>query len=153
MSSFGEFLETVEESSRGFVSELNGFLAEHGCECKLKTAKSGYVVSYVRGDSKKTLMNFVMRKSGTQARIYAAHAGEYGDFLDSLPEKAKSKIIKAPDCRKFSDPNTDARCPGGYAFVMDGEVYRKCRNNAFLFPLSEENNSFIREFLEKELGS
>lgn len=28
MISFGEFLETVEESNRGFVSEINGFLAE-----------------------------------------------------------------------------------------------------------------------------
>jgi len=152
MSTFGEFLETVEESNRGFVSELNDFLAEHGCGCGIKTAKSGFVVSYVRGDNKKTLMNFVMRKSGTQARIYAAHSGSYGDFLDTLPEKVKSKTKKSNDCRKLTGTGDDPRCTGGYEFTMDGEVYRKCRNNAFLIPLSEENNPFIRKLLEKELA-
>lgn len=152
MSDFKEFLETVEESNRDFVSELNDFLLENGCECKLKTAKSGFVVSYIRGDNKKTLLNFVMRKSGTQARIYAVHSGEYGDFLDTLPEKVKSKAKKSPDCRKLNGTGDDPHCTGGYEFTMDGEIYRKCRNNAFLIPLSEENNPFIRQFLEKELN-
>lgn len=151
MSDFGEFLKTVEEGNRGFVSELNDFLLENGCECKIKTAKSGYVVSYLRGDNNKTLLNFVMRKSGTQARIYAAHSGEYGDFLDTLPEKVKSKTKKSVDCRKLTGAGDDPHCTGGYEFTMDGEVYKKCRNNAFLIPLSEENNTFIREFLEREL--
>lgn len=151
MSDFKEFIETVEESNRDFVSQLNDFLLENGCECKIKTAKSGFVVSYLRGDSKKTLLNFVMRKSGTQARIYAAHSGEYGEFLDSLPEKVKIKVKKSTDCRKLNGTGEDPHCTGGYEFTMDGEVYRKCRNNAFLIPLSEENNGFIREFLEREL--
>lgn len=151
MSNFGEFLETVGESSRDFVSQLNAFLLEKGCKCSLKTAKSGFVVSYVRGDNNKMLLNFVMRKSGTQARIYAAHSGEYGDFLDTLPEKVKSKTKKSTDCRKLNGTGDDPHCTGGYEFTMDGEVYRKCRSNAFLIPLSEENNGFIREFLEREL--
>lgn len=152
MSTFEEFLETVEESSRDFVSELNGFLEEKGCKRVIKTAKSGFVVSYIRGDTKKTLLNFVMRKSGIQARVYAVHAGEYGDFLDTLPQNVKSKTIKAPDCRKLLGVGDDHNCSGGYEFVMDGKVYRKCRNNAFLIPLSEENNPFIRGMLEKELS-
>lgn len=151
MSDFKDFLETVEESNRGFVSQFHDFLLENGCECKIKTAKSGFVVSYLRGDSKKTLLNFVMRKSGTQARIYAAHSGEYGDFLDTLPEKVKNKAKTSTDCRKLNGTGEDPHCTGGYEFTMDGEVYRKCRNNAFLMPLSEENNPYIREFLEREL--
>ena len=152
MSNFEEFLETVGENNRGFVSELDAFLLKNGCECKIKTAKSGFVVSYLRGDTKKTLLNFVMRKSGVQARIYAAHAGEYGDFLDTLPEKVKNKTKKSSDCRKLTGTGDDPKCSGGYEFTMDGEVYQKCRNNAFLIPLSDENNPFIRKFLEKELG-
>ncbi len=151
MSTFNEFLETVEERNRQFVSEINTFLEENGCACKIKSAKSGFVVSYVRGDTKKTLMNFVMRKSGTHARIYAARSGEYGDFLDTLLPEIKARIKKANDCRKFVDPNTDSRCEGGYMFTMDGEVYKKCRNSAFFIPLSDENNLFIKKFLEKEL--
>lgn len=152
MSTFEEFLATVNESERGFVSGLDGFLTENGCECMIKSAKSGFVVSYVRTDTKKTLMNFVMRKSGLQARIYAVHAGKYGDFLDTLPEKVKSKTKKSTDCRKLNGTGDDPKCSGGYEFTMDGEVYRKCRSNAFLIPLSKENDPFIREFLEKELG-
>lgn len=152
MSAFEEFLEMVGEGERGFVSELNDFLTENGCAVKIKSAKSGYVVSYLRGDDKKTLMNFVMRKSGVQARIYAVHAGEYGDLLDTLPDKMKARIRKANDCRKFADPNADSRCPGGYRFTMDGEVLEKCRNVTFFFPIEDANRPFIKKLLEKELG-
>lgn len=152
MSTFNEFLEMVEESNRQFVSEINDLLVNKGCTCNIKTAKSGFVVSYVRGDNKKTLMNFVMRKSGTHARVYAAHAGEYGELLDTLPEKIKSKVKKSNDCRKLVGTGDDPKCPGGYEFTIDGEVYRKCRNNAFLIPLSEENAPFVKKLLEKELG-
>lgn len=152
MSTFEEFLVSVEERNRALVSVLNDFLSGKGCKCVVKQAKSGFVVSYLRGDTGKTLLNFVQRKSGTQARIYAAHAGEYGDFLDTLPEKVKSKTIKSSDCRKLTGTGDDPKCSGGYEFTMDGKVYQKCRNNAFLIPLSEENHPFIRKFLEKELG-
>lgn len=149
MSTFEDFLETVGEDNRKFAEELNEFLLANGCGRYIKDAKSGPVVTYLH--DKKTLLNFVQRKSGTQARIYAAHAGEYGDFLDTLPEKLKNKTKKASDCRKLTGTGDDPKCPGGYEFTMDGGVYQKCRNNAFMIPLSEENNPFIRKFLEKEL--
>lgn len=151
MSDFALFLETVTDSERGFVSELNAFLTENGCELKIKSAKSGFVVSYLRPDDKKTLLNLVMRKSGIQARIYAVHAGEYGDFLDTLPKKVKEKTKKASDCKKLNGTGCDPKCPGGYEFAMDGAVYQKCRSNAFMIPLSAENDPFIKEFLEREL--
>ncbi len=150
MSTFEEFLETVGENDRGFISGTHGFLLENGCDCVVKNAKMGIYVTYVR--QKRTLLNLVRRKSGIQARIYAAHAGEYGDFLDTLPEKVKNKTKKSNDCRKLIGTGDDPRCTGGYEFTMDGEVYRKCRNNAFLIPLSEENYPFIKKFLEKELA-
>lgn len=153
MSAFEEFLETVGESERGFVCDINALLEENGCAVKIKPAKSGYVVSYLRDDTKKTLMNFVMRKSGVQARIYAAGAGEYGDLLNALPDKMKARIRKANDCRKLTGTGDDPKCPGGYEFTMDGEVFQKCRNNAFLIPVSEENYPFILKILEKELGA
>lgn len=152
MSTFNDFLETVEERNREYVSKINDFLLSKGCGCAVKSAKSGFVVSYLRGDSKKTLMNFVMRKSGVQVRVYAARAGEYGDVLDMLPEKIKSKVKNSTDCRKLNGTGDDPKCPGGYEFVMDGEVYKKCRNSAFFFPMSEENAPFVKMILEKELG-
>lgn len=150
MSTFEKFLEIVGEDNKKFVEELNEFLLANGCERFIKDAKSGPVITYLH--DKKALLNFVQRKSGTQARIYAAHAGEYGDFLDTLPEKVKSKTKKSHDCRKLIGTGDDPKCSGGYEFTMDGRFYQKCRNNAFLIPLSEENDPFIWKFLEKELG-
>ena len=39
----------------------------------------------------------------------------------------------------------------GIYFVLDGEQYQKCRYMAFQPTLSEENNPYIKQFLEKEL--
>lgn len=150
MSDFEDFLETVGEGNRKFAEGINELLLANGCGRYIKDAKSGPVVTYLH--DKKTLLNFVQRKSGTQVRIYAAHAWEYGDFLDTLPEKVKNRTKKASDCRKLTGAGDDPKCSGGYEFTLDGEVYQKCRNNAFLIPLSEENDPFIRKFLEKELG-
>ena len=148
---FEEFLQSVEESERGFVGELHEFLSENGCKCDIKESKSGFVVSYLR--DKKTLMNYVQRKTGTKARIYAANVGSYQELLNTLPQKLKAGIVKAQPCKRLLDPTAcNPKCSMGYTFEMDGELYKKCRNTAFMFALSEENNPFIRKFLEKELG-
>lgn len=148
---FEEFLQSVGESSRDFVAELHRLLTENGCKCDVKEAKSGFVVSYLK--DKKTLMNYVQRKTGTKARIYAANVAGYQEILNTLPPKMKSEIIKAPPCKRLLDPTAcNPKCSMGYAFIMDGEEYKKCRNNAFMFALSEENDPFIGEFVKRELG-
>lgn len=148
---FEEFLQSVEEPNRDFVSQLHEFLLENGCECNIKQAKSGFVVSYVR--NKITLMNYVQRKTGTKARIYAANIGSYQEILNTLPPKIKSDIAKAPPCKRLLDPSAcNPKCSMGYTFTMDGKEYKKCRISAFMFSLSEDNNGFVRKFLEKELG-
>ncbi|MDE6727532.1 MAG: hypothetical protein K2J80_06285 [Oscillospiraceae bacterium] len=150
MQDFDAFLQSVEESNRDFVSQLHEFLSEKGCKCDIKEAKSGFVVSYIR--NKKTLMNYVQRKTGTKARIYAANIGSYQELLNMLPQKIKSDIVKAPPCKRLLDPSAcNPKCSMGYTFEMDGVIYKKCRNNAFLIPLCEDNNPFVRKFLEKEL--
>lgn len=151
MRDFEDFLQSVEENNRDFVSRLHEFLTENGCKCDIKEAKSGFAVSYLR--DKKTLLNFVQRKTGTKARIYAAHAGDYPELLNALPPKMKADIVKAAPCKRLLDPTAcNPRCSMGYTFAMDGEVYKKCRSTAFMFPLSDENNGYIKEFLEKELS-
>ncbi len=148
---FQDFLKSVEESERGFVAELHEFLSENGCKCDIKESKSGFVVSYVR--DKKTLMNYVQRKTGTKARIYAANVGSYQELLNTLPPKLKKDIVKAAPCKRLLDPTAcNPKCSMGYTFEMDGEFYKKCRSTAFMFSLSEENDPFIGKFLEKELG-
>lgn len=70
-------------------------------------------------------------------RIYPEHIQEYQIFLDTLPE------TNPDDC--------NSKCVMGFTFVLDGEKYQKCRYMAFQPTLSEENNPYIRQFLEKEL--
>ena len=53
-----------------FVEELNDFLIESNCKCDIKSAKSGYLVSYILKDNKRTLASFVIRKSGVKIRIF-----------------------------------------------------------------------------------
>lgn len=44
------------------------------------------------------------------------------------------------------------KCVTGYSFELDGEQYQKCRYMAFMPVLSEENNPYIKQFLERELS-
>lgn len=152
--SFALFLETVDIRFQDFVNEINQYLIENGCKCDIKTAKSGFVVSYVLDSTKRTLATFICRKSGMKLRIYPEHIAEYQSFLNSLPTKMKKDIQKASVCKRLINPDDcNSKCSMGYTFEMDGEQYKKCRYMAFMPTLSEENNPFIKEFLHKELSS
>ena len=67
-ASFKEFLSAVAPEHQAFVEKLNTKLIEQGCVLVIKEAKSGYAASYQL--EKKTVMNWVFRKSGILARIY-----------------------------------------------------------------------------------
>ena len=149
---FTMFMETVDGRFRSFVNQINEYLTGNGCKCDIKLQKSGYIVSYVLNGSKRTLATFVSRKTGMKLRIYPEHIGEYQSFLDALPEKAKKEIRKASDCKRLINPDDcNPKCKMGYTFVLDGKWYQKCRYMAFQPALSEENNPYIKQFLEKEL--
>ena len=149
---FNMFMETVDELFCDFVHGINGYLTGNGCKCDIKTQKSGYVVSYVLNSGKRTLATFVSRKTGMKLRIYPEHIQEYQGFPDTLPEKVKKEIRKASVCKRLINPDDcNPKCVMGYTFALDGEQYQKCRYMAFQITLSEENNPYIREFLEQEL--
>lgn len=147
------FMETVDGRFRNFVNQINEYLTEKGCKCDIKNAKSGYVVSYVLS-SKRTLATFISRKTGMKLRIYPEYIREYQEFLNTLPEKMKKEIKKASMCKRLANPDDcNPKCVMGYTFEMDGEQYQKCRYMAFQPTLSEENNPYIKEFLENELSA
>ncbi len=149
---FSMFMETVEERFRGFVSQIHEYLLGNGCKCDMKLQKSGYVVSYVLSGSQRTLATFISRKTGMKLRIYPEHIPEYQSFLDTLPEKVKKEIKKASACKRLINPDDcNPKCMMGYTFMLEGEQYQKCRYMAFQPTLSEENNPYIKQFLEKEL--
>lgn len=152
-SKFLEFLDTIDNSNRMFVIDINHFLLNNGCKCEIKTAKSGFTVSYILKETKKTLATFVCRKIGVKLRIYPQSSSEYESFLDTLPAEMKKEISKASACKRLINPNDcNSKCVMGYDFVMDNVHYQKCRYMAFMPTLTEENNPFIKEFLEKALS-
>ena len=109
-------------------------------------------MSYQLSSRKRTLATFVSRKTGMKLRIYPEHIQEYQSFLDTLPEKVKKEIKKASVCKRRINPDDcNSKCVMGFTFVLDGEQYQKCRYMAFQPTLSEENNPYIKQFLEKEL--
>lgn len=151
---FKLFMETVDERFQNFVYEINEYLIKKNCRCDIKSAKSGYTVSYILSGTKKTLATFVSRKTGMKLRIYPEHIQQYQSFLDSLPEKMKKEIKKASVCKRLLNPDDcNPKCVMGYTFEMDAEQFKKCRYMAFMPALSEENNPYIKQLLEKELAS
>lgn len=148
------FLNNVPLEHRDFVEELNTALLAQGMALEIKAAKSGPVVTYGSGKPKRSLFNYVFRKSGMMMRIYGEHAGEYEDILAVFPEKMKAAIRKAGPCRRILDPAAcSSRCSMGYVFDLDGEQQIKCRYNAFLLPVNEENKPHLRAFVEREAAA
>lgn len=147
---FQDFLVSVDAEQQQFVSDLHDELTQLGCKVEVKAAKSGYVVSYLL--NKKTIANYVFRKKGLVARIYANHIAQYTDVLDTLPDNLVQTVRKAPVCKRLLDPAAcNQRCAMGYDFTIKGERLKKCRNNAFMFFLTEESEPFVRALILREV--
>lgn len=147
---FEDFIVAVDSASTEFVVGLHNYLMEGGCKIEVKEAESGYMVSYLY--NKKAIANYVFRKKGMFARIYGNHIVEYVEILDTLPNGMVKTIKDAPVCKRLINPDQcNQKCTMGYDFIMQGERYQKCRNNAFMFLLCEENNPFIGALLKNEL--
>lgn len=150
MTDFRDFLATVDGDNQKFVSELHDELTALGCKADIKSAKSGYVVSYSL--NKKTIANYVFRKKGLLARIYASHIAQYMEILDALPDSMVSSIQKAPICKRLLNPAAcNQKCSMGYDFILKGERLQKCRNNAFLFLLDEVSRPHVKSLLLHEV--
>lgn len=147
---FEDFLTSVDGENQAFVSSLHDELTELGCKLDVKSAKSGYVVSYIL--NKKTVANYVFRKKGLIARIYAGHIAQYMELLDTLPDGMVRSIQDAPICKRLVDPAAcNLRCPMGYDFVLKGERLQRCRNSAFMFLLNEESRPYVKLLLLHEV--
>ena len=153
-NTYEDFLQTVETEHVDFVNQMHEIFMENGCKIEVKDAKQGYVVTYSYMKEKKiiALMNYVFRKSGMMARIYARNVSIYQSTLDLLPESMKKNIIKAGDCKKLTGVSEySPTCTAGYDFHMDGENYKKCKNSAFFWLINEESKEDTKKMIENEL--
>ena len=148
--SFKEFLSVVAPEYQTFVEKLNNKLIEQGCDLVIKEAKSGYAASYQL--EKKTVMNWVFRKSGVLARIYGDNAGKYEDIIASLPAEMQKKITTSRDCKRLIDPTACSdTCVKGFVYILNGNTQKKCRNDGMFFLLTKETAEHIAELVCAEV--
>lgn len=147
---FKEFLSAVAPEHQAFVEELNNKLIEQGCDLVIKEVKSGYAASYQL--EKKTIMNWVFRKSGVLARIYGDNAGKYEDTLASLPADMQKKMTASRDCKRLIDPNACSdTCVKGFVYTLNGDTHKKCRNDGMFFLLTNETAEHIARLVCAEV--
>ena len=79
------FLNDVPTDMQDFVLNIDNFLLEKKCKREIKTAKSGFVTSYIKSNTGKTLLNYVFRKTGVKMRIYASGVNNYVVILNEFP--------------------------------------------------------------------
>lgn len=146
---FNEFVASVAAENQDFVRDLHESLIGLGCKIEIKTAKSGYMVSYIY--NKRTIANYVFRRKGMLVRIYGVHVNRYEEVLETLPDEMIHAVEKAPICKRMADPDAcNPKCSMGYDFWLKGEHYRKCRSSAFMFLVCPQNHPFIRTLVLKE---
>ncbi len=151
-ASFNEFLSAVAPEHQAFVKELNDKLTGQGCDLVIKEAKNGYTASYQL--AKKTVMNWVFRKSGILARIYGDHASQYEDIIASLPADMQGKMSASRDCKRLFDPNAcSPTCVKGFVYTMNGDTYKKCRNDGMFFLLTNETAAHIAGLVCAEVAA
>lgn len=149
--SFQNFLATVAPEHQAYVENLHNKLIEQGCELVIKEAKSGYAASYQL--KKKTVMNWVFRKAGVFARIYGDNAGKYEDVIASLPADMQKRMTASRDCKRLADPNACSdTCVKGFVYDLNGDTYKKCRNDGMFFQLTNETAEHIARLACKEVA-
>lgn len=149
--SFKDFLSAVAPEYQAFVEKLNNKLMEQGCDLVIKEAKSGYTASYRLEN--KTVMNWVFRKSGVLARIYGDNARKYEDIIASLPADMQKKMTASRDCKRLIDSDACSdTCVKGFVYNLNGNTYKKCRNDGMFFLLTDESAEHIADLVCAEVA-
>lgn len=149
-----DFLNILKVEEYPLALSINEMYISSGCTRVIKESASGYTVSYLSVKDKKTLANFVCRKSGLKIRLTPHKPFDCQDLLYDLPENMKKDMLKANTCKRLSGENVcNPRCSMGYTFKFNDETFNKCRSMAFLFSVTEENLPYITSFIQKSLNN
>lgn len=140
--SFEEFLLDVPPHLKDFIVSLDEFLQFNKLKLKIERAANGPVASYLY--DKKTVFNFVFRKSGMVLRLYANNVYGYQEDISALPKNLLSLLENANVCK-----SCNSRCPQGYQFSTD-RVYNICRYS-FMLPLELDTAPYLENLIKKEV--
>ena len=98
-------------------------------------------------------MNWVFRKSGVLARIYGDNARKYEDIIASLPADMQKKMTASRDCKRLIDPKACSdTCVKGFVYNLNGNTYKKCRNDGMFFLLTDESAQHIADLVCAEVA-
>ena len=140
-----DFLKEVEPAHQAFARATHEMLTIGGYKIKMESKASGMFVSYSYPKTKRSLLNFLFRKSGLLVRLYPDNASTPFS-MDNLPASMEEELYKAPDCKMCSE-----KCTKGNKFLLRGQTYDKCRYNSFMFVVTEESKPVITKWIETEV--
>lgn len=150
---FEEFLSNLNDREVPLAITIDEMYLSGGSKRNIKESASGFIVSYLSGATKKTIANFVCRKTGLKIRITPEKPFDCGELLNDLPENMRTDMIRGNTCKRLLGENVcNPRCAMGYAFTLDGENYSKCRAMAFMFSVTDANIGHIMAFIRKSLN-
>jgi len=149
---FEDFLADISQEYRNGVTQIHEELTTDKYKMKIEKKASGLLVSYSHPKTKRSLLNWVFRKSGLHIRIYAEGHANYADFISTLPNDMEASIAKSSQCKQFFNPPQCSPKCRGYDISIRGNKYQKCRYDCFLMQITQENLPIITELirLEKE---
>ena len=150
--SFQDFITSVDSAYAAFTLEIHeALLNDDNCRFKVEKKASGFFVSYSHPKTKRSVLNFLFRKSGLLVRIYADCHNNYPEFIKNLPDYMEKEINKSPNCKRFLDPpGCNPKCVAGYDFSVGENRYKKCRFGCFQFSVNEDSIPIISELINKE---
>jgi len=147
---FEDFLMHVGEDYKDFVRTVNEILSQEGCKVKVGSSKTNlFSVKYTQG--RRGIFNFMLRKRGFKASVYAANFAQYPDVLNSLPERMVKQLAKSSSCKNMATPATCWDGCIGYDIHIREEQYQKCKFGCFQFDVDAESIPFLITLLEHEL--
>jgi len=147
---FQDFLMQVPEEYEDFVHRVHGILSAAGCKVKIGSSKTNlFSVKYTQG--RRGVFNFMLRKRGFKASVYAANFAAYPDVLNRLPEGMVRQLAKTAACKNMASPPTCWDGCVGYDIPIGDERYQKCKFGCFQFDVDSESMPFLLEMLEREL--
>ena len=147
---FEDFLMSVSDEYKDFVLTVNELLLQEGCKVKIGSSKTNlFSVKYTQG--RKGVFNFMLRKRGFKASVYAANFAKYPYVLNSLPESMVAQIAKTAACKNMANPPTCWDGCVGYDIHIGEEQYQKCKFGCFQFDVDEKSMPFLLALLKSEL--
>ena len=147
---FEDFLMSADEAHTDFVTTIHETLLQEGCKVKVGSSKTNlFSVKYTQG--RRGVFNFMLRKKGLKASVYAANFAQYPDVLNRLPESMVQQIAKTSSCKNMLNPPTCWDGCIGYDIPIGNEQYQRCKFGCFQFDVNAESIPFLVELLESEL--